>query len=150
MNFPSFFLIFFFFLHVYVNVLSVLGAPTSRNTEILSRIYTLNYRIPTHMGSKVRFNLYRETVFFSKQLRINCTSEQIGLFSNFHEWRSHEWKLEKVRFGINCSAVNQSDASIYGSSIISGQILLFQTSTKLQSSSSVLCLIPYFGVKLRC
>ena len=24
--------------------------------------------------------------FFSKQLGINCTREQIGLFSNFHEW----------------------------------------------------------------
>ena len=45
-------------------------------------------------------NSARKALIVPLQL-FNCKhdvkTEQIGLFSNFHEWRSHEWILEKVR-----------------------------------------------------
>ena len=49
------------------------------------------------MQCSIAIELVWEIGLFEKQLGINCTREQIGLFSNFHECcRSHEWRLEKV------------------------------------------------------
>ena len=38
------------------------------------------------MQCSIAIELVWEIGLFEKQLGINCTREQIGLFSNFHEW----------------------------------------------------------------
>ena len=70
------FLFLFLFLHVYINALSVLSVPTSRNTDILSRFPTINYRILTHMGSNDRYNL-------TSAKSQNCTHRVSLLFLSF-------------------------------------------------------------------
>ena len=72
-EFPFFMLL---FLHVYINALSVLSVLTSRNTDILSRFPTINYRILTHMGSNDRYNL-------TSAKSQNCTNRVSLLFLAF-------------------------------------------------------------------